>query len=223
MKTKVRIIIYLVLEAIIVACCVGPLAKYCIDTITNVITGKTSILEDNSFSRFTTLSNLFMAVVGMISVVCCVITLVEKKFSLPRWLVSIKYLATVYIIITFIIICMVLSWIDPKPERLWTGRELFSHAINPVLGVMSFCFMPNKNPVNKYLYWYALIPVVCYAILYGVMTIWVGTWKDFYSVTVELPWSAVIFAWAVLGFSLSVSWVLYKWKFPKTIAKNDKV
>ena len=224
MQIKTRLMIYLVLEAVIVACCFGPLLQYCIDAISNVISGKNSILEDNAFSRFTTLSNLFMAVVGVMSVVCCVITFVEKKYILPKWLVSIKYFATVYIIITFIIICMVLSWIDPKPERLWTGREMFTHAINPLLGVISFCFLPNKHQVNKYLFWYALIPVVGYAILYGIMTIGVGTWKDFYSVTIELPWSAIIFAWALLGFSLSISWLLYRWKFPKkTIAKNDKV
>ncbi len=220
---KVRLIVYLVLEIAIVACVLGALSEYSYTAIYNWVTGQTGILEDNAFSRFTTLSNLFLMVSGVISTVFCVKALINKKYELPRWVVSVKYLATVYIVITFITICLILSWISDDPGDLWDGREFFTHVVDPFFGVAAFCVLPNQQPVNKFLHWYALIPVICYSVLYGVMTIGLGTWEDFYSISAMLPWSAIIFAWAILGFSLTVSYLFFKAKFHKTIAKTDKV
>ena len=223
MQEKSRIKVFVALEIIVATLTIGALSKYSWGILIGAFSDPASLLKENTFSKFTNLSNIFVAIVALIGATYGIMSLKRNQNIIPRWVVSLKYMSVVYIVITFVVVSVLLSWISPEPAKLFTGKQIFTHITNPIIAVISYGFLPVADIPKPNVMWLSLIPVVIYSTIYGIMVFVVKTWSDFYSVGIMMPWSMVVYAFALVGFSVSICFILYKLKFRKKVAKTADI
>ncbi|MBR4271168.1 MAG: hypothetical protein IKQ31_05815 [Clostridia bacterium] len=220
MKEKNRLTIFAILELIVAVLGIVALCRYCWGIAYNAFRHPASLLEENTLSKFTNLSNIFVSVVGLIGATYAIMSLKKGENVIPRWVATMKFMSVVYIVITFVVVSVLLSWISPEPWTLFSGKQIFTHITNPIIAVIGYCFLSVKEAPRPNIMWLSLIPVALYSALYVVMVFVVKTWSDFYGVGIEMPWSMVVYGFALVGFSVAISFILYKLKFRKMVAKT---
>ena len=91
---------------------------------------------------YTELSNILLFVAAMFYVCYTVWDLQGQKIKMPRYVPLLKYVATLSVAITFIVVITVLSW--ATKYSLWTlltqQSMLFHHTLCPILAILSFLF-----------------------------------------------------------------------------------
>ena len=131
--------------------------------------------KEQMFIFYTEDSNILSACIcAMVAVgqLVCIFTGRE----LPRWLHTLKYIATCCLTMTFLTVVFVLG---PMYEdgngwyiMLFTGSMLYHHFLNPVLAILSLVLFERLPRLSLGQVWWALVPTVLYGLydLHGNIT-----------------------------------------------------
>ena len=121
-----------------------------------------------AFKFFTVDSNLFLTIVACIFIVYDCKLLAGKIKTIPKWLMILKYVATVSVGVTFFTVFLYLGWVaEGGMISLLRNSNLFLHLIMPVLAFITFLFFDDIKLESKHII-YGLIPLFVYSIYYGI-------------------------------------------------------
>ena len=204
-KSKSRYLLLILLNVLIGGLVIFALFEYCYDSFENIFTNVHKFYEENSFSYFTTLSNIFVLLVSIISIPYLIISILKKEKISPKWLSVLRHISTTYIVITFLIVNLLLVWIVSEPFELYEGKEIITHVIVPLLMVVIFCLSDSKEISYKEAVIWALIPVCIYSFVYFLKVFIFKVWEDFYSVGFWYPYSIPLFLILFIGTSILIS------------------
>ncbi len=129
-----------------------------------------------TFRYFTVLSNLFCAFTALILLVC------EFCGVLPAWAATLKYMGTVAVTLTFLVVLLF----------LWPSLGSI-----PLLAVLSFLFY-EKQGLSAWIIPLGLLPVLLYGWLYLDRVVVTKTWRDMYGFNKNGRWK-LSFSLLVLG------------------------
>lgn len=156
---------------------------------------------------FTTLSNIFSAVVSVVLLIIEIVLLAGGKgiADLPAWAVVLKYVATVSVTVTFLTVMAFLGPIYGYKSQLG-GTGAWVHAAGPLLAVIAIGFLEKGYALSFWEGFLGMIPTVIYGIVYLYMVVEKGEknggWEDFYSFNRGGKWpisfSAMMFGTAVI-------------------------
>ena len=130
---------------------------------------------NQTFTFYTENSNVFAFFVCLLVAVCQVICLFTGR-QLPRWVKTLKYIATCCLTMTFLTVVFVLG---PMYEdgngwyiMLFTGSMLYHHFLNPVLAILSLVLFERLPRLPLRQVWWALVPTILYGLydLHGNIT-----------------------------------------------------
>ena len=113
---------------------------------------------------YTGLSNLF---IGLVCLLCVLYRIIYKVDKLPQWLFIVKVVFLSQITITFLITALYLSPnLGSDWWKLYNNAGLFNHFITPVLAIVGFLFFERKGEMKWFHCFFAIAPIVIYAIIY---------------------------------------------------------
>ena len=135
-----------------------------------------------TFRYFTVLSNLFCAFTALILLVC------EFCGVLPAWAATLKYMGTVAVTLTFLVVLLFLWPSLGSIQGLW---------VTPLLAVLSFLFY-EKQGLSAWIIPLGLLPVLLYGWLYLDRVVVTKTWRDMYGFNKNGRWKPS-FSLLVLG------------------------
>ena len=138
-----------------------------------------------SFRYFTTLSNTFCAIASAITLIFNVKNVIRDRYEFPKRVLVIKYVAICAVALTFITVALILSPMaaifGDSYFTMFRGNGFFLHFLIPAISLFNFIFFEKKPALRFKCVFYALIPTVLYAALYGIMVAGLKEWPDFYS------------------------------------------
>ena len=105
---------------------------------------------------------------------------------LPRWAFLLKYVGTAAVTVTFMTVMLFLGPIYSYPA-LFKGANLYLHGVCPLLCIVSFCCAEAGRLGFKDML-LGLLPVLAYGVVYFVMVVGLGAWKDFYAFNMGGMW-----------------------------------
>ena len=150
-----------------------------------------------TFRYFPVLSNLFCAFTALILLIC------EFCGVLPAWAATLKYMGTVAVTLTFLVVLLFLWPSFGSIQGLWDGPELFLHFVTPLLAVLSFLFY-EKQGLSAWIIPLGLLPVLLYGWLYLDRVVVTKTWRDMYGFNKNGKWPLSILLMLLMTFAVSV-------------------
>jgi hypothetical protein len=123
------------------------------------------------FLFYTECSNFFAMIVCAIY---SLYILFNYNKEIPKWLYLLKYMATLGLIITFIIVILILCPMygaNGYKMMLLYGSMLYQHLICPILLFFSFVFVDKINKITIKESFFSLIPTIIYALITIVLNI----------------------------------------------------
>lgn len=167
---------------------------------------------------FTVQSN----VLGGISALLYVIFLLranKKQTKIPTWVHVLRYIATIDLTITFLVVALFLGFItDEGYFSMYANANFFFHLAVPVLSFVSFCFF-EKAPKFKFSFTFlGIIHLALYSIFYLIVVL---THYDYQTGKIDLYYDwygfaqlglpiAFVAAVVVIGLGFLVAFLLYK-------------
>lgn len=199
-------------------------------TIESLIDGfRTDIIRDpdwfgfegiHSLRFFTVLSNIFVAISSSMMIAFNIKNLVHDTNVYPKWLVTLKHMATSAVAVTFVTVALLLSptyaIIGKGYFTLFLGNHVYMHLLTPILAIITFVFFECSHHIGLKNSLLAMVPVGLYAILYMTMVVFIGEanggWPDFYNFTFGgnnwvIPFSII----GMLLVTFMISLLLAKW------------
>ncbi len=133
------------------------------------IMGKDIVLANasiNAFKYFTVDSNLLMGISAIIFAYYDYLVITKKKKEIPLQVYALKHVATVSVLLTFIVtLCYLAPFSEYEFLAFYRNSNLFFHLIVPLLSAIVFILYEKKNQdisVTKY----GVIPMALYSIFY---------------------------------------------------------
>lgn len=137
------------------------------------------------FNYFTTLSNIYSAIVSLVVAIFIIITF-KKNSPFPKWLSLLHLSAVTSVALTFITCVFFLAPMEVVNHRsywgMFTDFLIFVHFLNPVLALLDFVFLNKYHKMNWICAFWGIIPMVIYGAIYSTMVI-SKKWNDFYGFT----------------------------------------
>lgn len=165
----------------------------------------------HTFRMFTTLSNLLVAIASVISIPYFIDDIRHKTFYYPRWLMTILYIGTEGVALTFVSAITLISANLGFVKAMLTDSSLFLHTFVPLLSMSLFLFIKPHYRFKFIRTLLPMIPVVAYTILYFIMAVLIGPenggWRDHYSANTIMPW--YFSAPMILGLAYGISVLLW--------------
>ncbi|MDO4566086.1 MAG: hypothetical protein Q4B42_02030 [Oscillospiraceae bacterium] len=155
------------------------------------------------FLYYTEDSNLFTLVVCAVCSAGIVYALVKKK-ELPRWMLTLKYIAACCLALTFIVVVCVLApmigGLEGYKIMLLSDSMLFMHLLCPLLVLFSFLFI-DEGTLPRRAALYALIPTALYAAIAVALNICgiISGPYPFLMVYEQPLWASVLWGAGILG------------------------
>ena len=141
-------------------------------------------------------SNLLAIFVEMLYIYFLVV-----KEKVPKWVQVLKYIATLSLVITFVVVVLILAPLGNYNYGyfLFYSLQLYYHTLCPIIAFISFAFIEDYSFERKHK-WYAMLFTLIYAIIaiiFNILGIMDGPYV-FLRVTVNpwyisLMWTAIIF------------------------------
>ena len=145
-----------------------------------------------SFRYFTTLSNLFCALTAFL------LLLSELFGAMPAWAVTLKYMGTVAVTVTFFTVFLFLLPASRSIEGLFSnGPEIIMHVVTPLLALLSFLCFENRA-LSPWVIPLGILPVLLYGWLYLNRVVIARAWPDFYGFNRDGKWK-LSFSLMILG------------------------
>lgn len=178
------------------------------------------------FAFYTENSNYFALIVSFIF---CVGTLkcLKSGKPLPKWIYSLRFIATVCLTITFIVSVFIIIPFRPSMTMymLFHGSSLYQHLLCPLISLFSFICFERTQIISKNNIFYALLPTIIYGMtcvilnLFKVMT---GPYPFFYFY--QIPWYlSSLSVFGVCTISYLTALVLYKINNKQKILPKRKI
>ena len=146
------------------------------------------VLHENGFTSFiyyTMLSNTFAALSAAFVFPYTVEGVQKKRFTLPKWVSVLHYMATVSITITMVFVLAFMSW--ASPENAFGGANLVTHVFCPLLILISFFQMESGTLFTWKERVLGAAPFCLYLIVYLIEAVAIGEvnggWPDIYHIT----------------------------------------
>ncbi len=159
-----------------------------------------------TFCMFTVNSNLLCALGMILTVPYTVDGMIKKRFHLPNWLIGLLFAGVTSVALTFLISLCVLSPVKGF-VLIFTGSRFFLHGLCPILAIAAFCFFIYSHVISFKESFYALIPVMLYAMVYYFMVEILGPdnggWDDFYGFFTHIPSWVSLLSFMPLTFSIA--------------------
>jgi hypothetical protein len=181
-----------------------------ISIVINLLSTPTEAVEEvglKTFRMFTVLSNMFVAITAAMSIPFAVDGIRQKNYHLPRWIVNLTFASVTCITLTFLITVFILSPKSGFVLMMATGSFLFMHTLVPIISIVSFLFINIYHNVKFKTTFYALIPVLAYAVTYIVSVMIIGEenggWRDHYHFLELMPWYCVFVIVMLLTFGIA--------------------
>lgn len=151
--------------------------------------------------------------------------IVEEKA--PKWLAILKYIATLSLTITFVVVLLILIPINGFDWKfmLFGGPTLYYHTLCPLIAIISFIFFENYS-FNKKDITIAMSFTFCYAIVAIVLNLLgrlVGPYP--FLEILNNPWyETIMWLFIIIGGAFGLSYLLFiiKNKYNKYIQENWK-
>ncbi len=129
-----------------------------------------------------------------------------KQKEPPKWLSILKYIATVSVTITFLVVIFILSWMSHFSfiELLTEGSMLYHHTLCPILAILSFTMLEKYSFTKK-----DTIRALYFTVIYAAIMIPMNILKvvdgpypflkvNSQPIPVSLMWIVIIFGFAFL-------------------------
>ena len=160
-----------------------------------------------TFRMFTTLSNMVVAFTAVLCIPFEIDGLRNKNYHLPRWIVICLYVGVTCVTLTFIVAITALSIVEGFFTMMIKNTNLYLHTLTPICGILLFIFINSDHKIKFSTSFISLIPVLIYALLYGIMVFAIGVenggWSDHYKFNVYSRWYIVLPVMIILVFGLS--------------------
>ena len=130
-----------------------------------------SIHNDGSLAAsmiyYTQDSNLLLGVASAIYAGAALRAICRKKYEIPAWVQSLKYIAVSCIAVTFIVVlCIFIPMAIPYGMAGWIlfdGAKLFQHTLSPLAAIAGFLLLEHHPEIKFSTTFLALIPTAVYA------------------------------------------------------------
>lgn len=197
---KSKLITAIVLNLIIFAVTGGVvLSFFCGNTDEIIQSG------EMSFVYFTIDANVLAAIAALTAVIGEVRILRCRAQELPKAVVLLKYMATVGLALTFLVVVCYLIPVYGVYTELH-DENVHLHVMAPVFCFMTTVFLERSHRITLLESFLGLLPEVIYGIVYFIMVVIIGEsrggWTDFYQFNVGGRW--YLTAAAILAFSYGI-------------------
>lgn len=136
---------------------------------------------------FTTLSNIFVAIAAAVLVAIHIRNAARDVYDVPKWAITLKYIATVSVTVTFLTVVFFLAPITALGGKsyflLFEGNQFILHFLSPVMAIVSFIFFDGWEKLPFKSTFLTVIPTIIYSFVYIPMVVIVKAWPDFYFFT----------------------------------------
>ena len=143
-----------------------------------------------TFCMFTVNSNILAGISLFLAVPYSIDGLRNRFFRLPDWLVTLLFVTTTALSLTFLISLFVLAPVKGF-VLIFTGSRFFLHGLCPILTIVTFCFVIKDLRLRFASTFLCLIPVFIYACIYFTLVEVIGEerggWNDFYGFLTRIP------------------------------------
>lgn len=203
-------------------------ARRIVSVVLNVLIAVLTVIayrsERITFLRyFTNLSNIFCAVTALIIAICSL-----RKSPVPRAAAMFKFMSTTAMTLTMMTVVLFLAPMETTIGKsyfhLFSGNQIFSHFICPVLAIVSFTLFDDIPPIPGKQAWLGMIPMLIYAPVYILEVVFLKNWRDFYNFTFGGKNAlAVVMLFAMAAVTWLFSFLLWKilCKRQKQISKRS--
>ena len=120
------------------------------------------------FEFYTQDSNIFAMFASAVFVVYAINALKSGTMVLPQWVITLKYMATCCLAVTFVVVICILSPMSGAGGyklMLLYGSMLYHHFLCPVAALISFIFLEGSPSLNRKHTYAAMIPTLIYAVV----------------------------------------------------------
>ena len=148
--------------------------------------GNMPVMNTRCFQYFTVDSNLLAALASLL-LLAVQLHCLGKGEAAPKALMSLKYVGTVAVSVTFFTVFCFLGLIYGYRSMI-EGVNLFMHLITPLLAMLSFCVMEREPALRFRSVFLGLIPTAVYGIVYMGMVVALRRWYDFYGFNIGGRW-----------------------------------
>lgn len=192
------------------------------------------VSRSNCFRYFTNLSNIFVAITALITLIFDCRNAVKDKYLLPEWVMTLKLSATVSVMLTFLTVVFYLAPITVTRGlsyfHLFEYNYFFLHFFTPLIAIISVVFFERaKNFKFRYCV-FGVVPMILYSFLYFYEVVILGPenggWPDFYSFTFKgnmkmLPIVGLVIYASTFGFC-ALLWKLNQIRTKKVLDRKNK-
>lgn len=171
------------------------------------------------FHFYTENSNYFALLVSFVFCVHCIVALLRKT-RIKKWILLLRYVSTVCLVITLIIVLLVLIPMFPSTATfmLWRDSNLYQHTLCPLLSVTSFFVFERQDKLPKYALFIGMLPTIFYGvvcIILNILKVMMGPYPFFY--VYVLPWyitlSSILVVFLVAIMIVCIIYFLYnRWQ-----------
>ena len=178
------------------------------------------VLENSKlgmFKFFTVDSNILMGFAALLFTIYELKYIKGKIKEIPKWLYSLKMMATGAVVLTFLVVFLYLGPIaHGSIYSMLTNANLFYHLFIPVLSFITFIFFEKTNKLNVKDCFYGLAPTFIYSIFYVLNLIMhiengmVSTEYDWYSFVQKGMVQAIIICPLMYIITFVICYGLYK-------------
>ncbi|MCQ2438126.1 MAG: hypothetical protein MJ099_06995, partial [Clostridia bacterium] len=168
--TKKRALVSAILNALIIPMAILPIlavAEY------NPAQLSFGIRLRNTMIYFTTLSNLYLGINGLIQLPYAIRSFRSGKDCVPRFAFLLKLTSVVAVTLTML---TVLVWLGPVlgfASQLG-GPTLYLHLLTPLVGLISFLWFDGGSKLGKRHIITGMIPLLIYAPIYLIEVVFIG-------------------------------------------------
>ena len=171
--------------------------------------------QEGIFFFYTEDSNIFAACVCAMVAVGQLVCIFTGK-ELPRWLHTLKYIATCCLTMTLLTVIFVLGPMYQDGNgwyiMLCTSSMLYHHLLNPLAAILSFVLLERTPRLPRSTVKWALVPTV----VYGVILLWLNVQRvvegpyPFLKIYEQTPAESVLWCAAILMMAYFYAWLLWK-------------
>lgn len=127
-----------------------------------------SVSSIETLKFFTVDSNILMGIASLIFLYYDFLIISKKKKEIPTIVYNIKHIATVGVILTFLVTVFYLApFSEYSYFAFFKNSNLFFHLIVPILSFITYIFFEkNNNKQNKRIIILGMIPMIIYSCFY---------------------------------------------------------
>jgi|GEM_PF-3471834 len=185
MSIKTKAVISIILNVVMTVTTIGIVISYFFT--------KNFLIRTNQeiFWYFTTDSNLFVGLAGLVTAAYDVQILRGKRTVIPKPVILFKFAGVVAVMI---VLMTCLAYLAPRYGFgfIFGGTFFHMHLGAPVMAFVSFCFFETGERLGLWEAQLAHIPCIVYAVVYFVMVNAIGEanggWRDLYHFNDNSTW-----------------------------------